>query len=177
LDYFVYFDLCLAVTINMTQEELPISEINSHIEEYLDYYWGLSHAPGFAVLLKGEWGCGKTWFINKYREKLEKKKQKCLYVSLYGMTSFSEIESSFFQQLHPVLSSKGMAITGKIFQGLLKTSLKIDLNSDGKDDGSVSLQIPKIDLPKSFKKADERILIFDDLERCQIVTVQGGYEN
>ena len=61
-----------------------------------------------------------------------------------------------------------MAITGKIFQGLLKTSLKIDLNSDGKDDGSVSLQIPKIDLPESFKNADKSILIFDDLERCQI---------
>ncbi|GAB4545938.1 MAG: P-loop NTPase fold protein [Pleurocapsa sp.] len=152
----------------MTQEEQPISEINSHIEEYLDYYCELSHAPGFAVLLKGEWGCGKTWFINKYREKLEKKKQKCLYVSLYGMTSFSEIESSFFQQLHPVLSSKGMAVTGKILQGVLKTSLKIDLNSDGKDDGTVSLQIPQINLPESFKKADESILVFDDLERCQI---------
>ncbi|WP_072013951.1 P-loop NTPase fold protein [Myxosarcina sp. GI1] len=152
----------------MTQEDLPISEINSHIEEYLDYYCGLSHAPGFAVLLKGEWGCGKTWFINKYREKFENKKQKFLYVSLYGMTSFTEIENSFFQQLHPLLSSKGMAITGKILQGVLRTTLKIDLNSDGKDDGSVSLQIPKIDIPESFKKADERILIFDDLERCQI---------
>lgn len=152
----------------MTKEEQPISEINSHIEEYLDYYCGLSHAPGFAILLKGEWGCGKTWFINKYREKLKKNEQKFLYVSLYGMTSFAEIEKSFFQQLHPVLSSKGMAITGKIFQGLLKTSLKIDLNSDGKDDGSVSLQIPKIDLPESFKNADNSILIFDDLERCQI---------
>ncbi|MEM8677502.1 MAG: P-loop NTPase fold protein, partial [Cyanobacteria bacterium P01_G01_bin.67] len=153
----------------MSQQKDPtISEINKHIEEYLDYYCGLSHAPGFAVLLKGEWGCGKTWFINKYREKLEQKKQKFLYVSLYGITSFAEIENSFFQQLHPVLSSKGMAITGKIFQGFLKASLKIDLNSDGKDDGNVSLQIPKIDLPESFKKADESILIFDDLERCKI---------
>ncbi|MEM9650150.1 MAG: P-loop NTPase fold protein, partial [Bacteroidota bacterium] len=72
----------------MSQQKYPtISEINKHIEKYLDYYCSLSHTPGFAVLLKGEWGCGKTWFINKYREKLEKKKQKFLYVSLYGMTS------------------------------------------------------------------------------------------
>jgi hypothetical protein len=40
----------------MIPEDRPISKINNHIEEYLDYYCGLSHAPGFAVLLKGEWG-------------------------------------------------------------------------------------------------------------------------
>ena len=122
--------------------------INTHIETYLDYYCELSHAPGFAILLKGKWGCGKTWFINKYREKLEKQQQKCLYVSLYGMTSFSEIEDTFFQQLHPVLSSKGMAITGKILKGLLKGTLKIDLDGDTKDDGSINIQIPEINLPE-----------------------------
>ena len=142
--------------------------INSHIEEYLDYYCGLSHPPGFAVLLKGEWGCGKTWFINKYCEKLKEQKQKYLYVSLYGMTSFSEIEDTFFQQLHPVLSSKGMKIAGKVLQGAIKASLKFDINSDGKDDGSLSIQNCNIDLTENFKKADESILIFDDLERCQI---------
>ncbi|MEO1673560.1 MAG: P-loop NTPase fold protein, partial [Cyanobacteria bacterium J06631_2] len=42
-------------------------KLNQHIEEYLDYYFSLSYPPGFAILLKGEWGCGKTWFINKYR--------------------------------------------------------------------------------------------------------------
>ncbi|BAZ32691.1 hypothetical protein NIES4074_51970 [Cylindrospermum sp. NIES-4074] len=149
---------------NMNQEN---NSINSHITEYLDYYCGLS-APGFAVLLKGEWGSGKTWFINKYREKLEKNNQKCVYVSLYGMTSFSEIEDTFFQQLHPVLSSKGMAITGKIFKGLLKGTLKIDLDGDSKDDGALNIQVPEINLPEYLKNTDKSILIFDDLERCQM---------
>ncbi|MEQ8973575.1 MAG: P-loop NTPase fold protein [Coleofasciculus sp. C1-SOL-03] len=78
----------------------------------------------FAVLLKGQWGAGKTWFIKKYYEKRKANKQKCLYVSLYGMTTFSEIEDAFFQQLHPVLSSKGMAITGNIFKEAIKTTTK-----------------------------------------------------
>ncbi len=142
--------------------------VNSHIEDYLDYYCGLSHSPGFALLLKGEWGCGKTWFINKYLKKLKQKKQKSLYVSLYGMTSFSEIEDAFFQQLHPVLSSKGMAVTGKILKGVLKGTLKIDLDGDKKDDGSVTLGIPDINLPDYLKNTDKSILVFDDLERCQI---------
>lgn len=142
--------------------------VNSHIEDYLDYYCSLFNSPGFAVLLKGEWGCGKTWFINKYLEKLKEKKRKSLYVSLYGMTSFSEIEDAFFQQLHPVLSSKGMAITGKILKGVLRGTLKIDLDGDKKDDGSVTLGIPDINLPDYLKNTDESILVFDDLERCQI---------
>ncbi len=48
-------------------------EINSHVEEYLDYYCDL-HAPRFAILLKGQWGCGKTWFIKNYCKKLKEKK-------------------------------------------------------------------------------------------------------
>ena len=60
---------------------------NHHIEEYLDYYCNLSHAPGFAILIQGQWGSGKTWFINKYCEKLKDEKHKCLYIILYGIPS------------------------------------------------------------------------------------------
>lgn len=154
------------------------NQINSHIETYLDYYCGLSHAPGFAILLKGEWGCGKTWFIKNYFTRLKENDHKFLYVSLYGMVSFSEIENAFFQQLHPVLSSKGMAITGKIFKGFLKGALKIDLNNDDKDDGTWTVGIPEIDIPDYLKDTDKIILIFDDLERCQIDIVNLlGYIN
>jgi hypothetical protein len=149
----------------MTQEK---KSINSHIEEYLNYYCNLADAPGFAVLLKGQWGAGKTWFIEQYCEKLKTSKSphKHLYVSLYGMTSFSDIEEAFFQQLHPILSSKGMAITGKILKGLLKASIKFDIDNDGREDGSWNMQIPEI--PDYLNDVDKRILIFDDLERCKI---------
>jgi hypothetical protein len=143
--------------------------LNDHIDKYLEYYCNLSHSPSFAVLLKGQWGSGKTWFINKYREILKKENQKCLYVSLYGMTSFSEIEDAFLQQLlHPILTSKGVAVGFKIFKSLLKGTLKIDLDGDGKDDGNLSIQIPEINLIEQFKDINNSILIFDDLERCKI---------
>lgn len=132
----------------MTQSN---QSINTHIKAYLDYYCGLTHAPGFAVLLTGQWGAGKTWFINKYREKLKKNNQKCLYVSLNGMTTFSEIGDAFFQQLHPVLSSRGMAIASKIITGLLKGALKIDLNNDRIDEGTWSIQVPEIHIPEYLK--------------------------
>jgi hypothetical protein len=142
--------------------------INNHIKEYLNYYCDLSKAPEFAVLLKGQWGSGKTWFIEKYQKETATSQKRYLYISLYGVTSFSEIEDLFFQQLHPILSSPGMAITGKIAKGILKGSLKIDLDRDAKDDGTWSPQINDINLPKYLKNTDKHILIFDDLERCNI---------
>ncbi|MDO8988504.1 MAG: P-loop NTPase fold protein [Sideroxyarcus sp.] len=143
-----------------------MSDPNKHIYDYLNYYCSMSSAPEFGVLLKGEWGSGKTWFINKFIE--EKKEIKTLYVSLYGITAFSEIEEEFFRQLHPRLSSKGMRLTGKILKGLLKTTIKVDLDQDGKDDDAVASQVPDINLPEYLTDIDNCILIFDDLERCKI---------
>ncbi|MCS6129509.1 hypothetical protein G3485_20650 [Shewanella baltica] len=141
---------------------------NTHVEEYLKYYCEMQHAPEYAVLLKGKWGAGKTWFIKKFQEK----NPDCqfLYISLYGLTSFSEIEDEFFKQLHPVLASKGMAITAKVLKGILKTAIKVDLDGDGKSDTTVSSQVPDINLPDYLKNTGERVLIFDDLERCPIET-------
>ncbi len=139
---------------------------NKHIKGYLDYYCSMSSAPEFAILLKGEWGSGKTWFIKKYIE--EQKERKFIYVSLYGMTSFSEIEDEFFRQLHPKLSSKGMRLTGKILKGILKTAIKVDLDDDGMDDASVSSQIPDVNFPEYLTDIDDHVLIFDDLERCKM---------
>jgi len=158
---------------------------NQHIENYLDYYLEPDFNPRFGIMLTGEWGCGKTWFIKRYAKNyIELKKQHTkiknpfLFISLYGVSSFDEIDTQIFQQLHPLLSSKGMALTGKILKGLLKTSLKIDLNLDGQADGSVSSQIPEIDLPDYLKNTNDRILIFDDLERCHLpIEAVLGYIN
>jgi len=100
---------------------------------------------------------------------MEKHKEyEYLYVSLYGMTSYKEIEDSFFEQIHPVLSSKGMKIAGKIIKGLIKTTIKVDFDRDGKEDASVTSGVPDISLPDYLKNIDNKILVFDDLERCSI---------
>jgi len=84
------------------------------------------------------------------------------------MSSLSDVDDTFFQLLYPIRSSKGMAITEKIIKGLLKVSLRIDLNNDGKDDGAWNIQIPEINFPKHLEDINKSILIFDDLERCNI---------
>jgi hypothetical protein len=149
--------------------------INANVSTYLSYYYQLPYSPEYAVLLKGNWGAGKTWFV---KNGLEEAQNKYLYVSLYGITSFDEIESAFFEQLHPILSSKGMQLTSKFFKGILKTAIKIDLDGDGKTDASINSTIPDIKLPEYLTNTDNYILVFDDLERCSInISDVMGYIN
>ncbi len=142
------------------------TDSNDHITKYLDYYLSIPESPEFAIMLRGNWGSGKTWFLKKYLE--ERKEKDYLYVSLYGLSTYKEIEDEFFQQLHPILSSKGMSIAGKILKGALKATIKLDLDGDKKDEGSITTGIPEINIPDYLKDTKGRILVFDDLERCAI---------
>jgi len=143
---------------------------NAHIENFLDYYISLESSPDYAVMLRGKWGSGKSWFIQNYidNKKNKKSKNNFLYVSLYGVTSFKDIEDSFFEQTHPILATKGMKIAGKIMKGLLKATIHVDLNSDGTQGGSLRPEFPEINLPDYLKGTDKKIIIFDDLERCSM---------
>ncbi|MEH2409080.1 P-loop NTPase fold protein [Nostoc sp.] len=163
--------MTLVILSNMKQHN---AQLNSHIIEYLDYYCNLPDAPGFAVLLKGKWGSGKTWFIKSYCESLREKKRKCLYVSLNGVTSFSEIEEAFLQQQIPFLASKPVAIGINLITQVLKNSLKLDIN----DAATLNLTTPNMKLTELFTNLEQSILIFDDLERCSINIVNIlGYIN
>ncbi|MDH4554788.1 hypothetical protein E8F11_06290 [Pseudomonas sp. BN417] len=141
---------------------------NHHVKSFIMDYCLSSVVPQYAVLISGQWGSGKTWFINQFIRELRGRDGKELYVSLYGMSNFSEIEYEFFRKLHPVLSHKGMEITGKILKGALKGTLKIDLDRDGKSDGNASPTLPEIKLPDYLKNTSKHVLIFDDIERCGI---------
>ncbi|WP_230850203.1 P-loop NTPase fold protein, partial [Vibrio harveyi] len=81
-------------------------EINKRIVGNLDYYLSLP-SPEYAFLLCGEWGVGKTYFIDKYIEKKNGRDLRLIKISLFGLKNTSEINSNIFQKLHPVLGSKG----------------------------------------------------------------------
>jgi hypothetical protein len=138
---------------------------NANIEDFLDYYLDLEIAPEYAVLITGEWGAGKTWFIKKY---IERKNIKYIWVSLNGVSSYKEIEDIFFEQLYPALNTKGAKIAGKVLKGLLKTTINIDLNRDGKDDAKMTFPFTDITLPNFVNDIGDRVLIFDDLERSSL---------
>ncbi len=151
---------------------------NSYIKNYLDSYVEFDN-PQFAVMLNGKWGGGKTWFIKKYiedKKKEENKTNKYLYVSLYGISTISEISDAFFKELHPLFASKAAKLGGVLFRGLIKTSIQLDINGDDKKDVSVSSELPKI--VEYLGDVKSYTLIFDDLERCKIqLDIVLGYIN
>jgi hypothetical protein len=145
-----------------------MSEKNDNINDFLDYYFKFEQAPEYAVMIKGAWGSGKSWFVKKSLERLKQNSGKSLYVSLYGMVCFEDIENSFFEQMHPVLSSKGMKLTSKIAKGLLKATIKLDLDGDGKSETTAKIPTEELKLPGYLKDTDSFVLVFDDLERCSM---------
>ena len=140
---------------------------NITVVKYLDYYIKLPSPPEFAVLLRGNWGCGKTWFIKEYIKQKEKKGIKFIYISLYGISSFTEINDLIFEQVHPILGSKGMKITSTIFKGILKSTINFNLNKDPNPEASFSPSLSELNLPSFLQNLDDRIMVFDDLERCK----------
>ncbi|MCP2092024.1 UNVERIFIED_ORG: hypothetical protein J2Y81_008130 [Paraburkholderia sediminicola] len=141
---------------------------NQQINYFLDYYYKLASPPQYAVMIRGRWGSGKTWFVQRSLERLRNAGGKALYVSLYGVSSVKQIEDDFFRQLHPVLASKGMELAGKVAKGLLKGALKIDLGEHGHVSENISAGLPDISLPDYLTKTEGMLLVFDDVERCSL---------
>ena len=56
-----------------------------------------------AILIDGDWGTGKTFFIKKILLKELKKnvgkKDRCLYVSLYGIEDVVQISSKIYAEI------------------------------------------------------------------------------
>ncbi|WP_342259895.1 P-loop NTPase fold protein [Candidatus Tisiphia endosymbiont of Metellina segmentata] len=66
-----------------------ISKPNEHIEKYLDDYCNnmSKKKSNYAVLIAGDWGIGKTQFINKYIDSLH----NIAYISLNGISKTSDL--------------------------------------------------------------------------------------
>ena len=162
--------------------------MNEHITDYLNYYVELEN-PQYAVMLIGNWGCGKTFFIkNQITEWTEPNSEsdnislKPIYISLNGISTTHSINEKIRSEISPFLYSKGMKVAKKVLNGLLKTTVKIDMNfdEDDKNDGSFSFNVDSLGLLDSSNKEikGKRILIFDDIERCKIETDEiFGYIN
>lgn len=133
--------------------------------------------PQYAVLLKGKWGCGKTHFINHWidtyqKQEAEDKVLEPVYVSLYGLSETKQITTAINRVLYPILYGKA-AKAGKTFLKFMSAIVlkcDVDWNKDGNSDFSMDLGLDALSI---FKSEDEQVkkgnlLIFDDLERCDI---------
>ncbi|EJV1263938.1 hypothetical protein ACE3IK_08170 [Enterobacter hormaechei subsp. xiangfangensis] len=123
----------------------------TNLELYLDYYLGLD-APGFAVLVTGEWGSGKTFQVmNAIPHELQ------CHVSLFGISDSQEVYNTVFAKMFP-----GKNLAKKLLD--ITKDLSAELNGVTFGAGSLAGNIlsPLIKLTVDRNK----VIIFDDLERC-----------
>ena len=155
---------------------MPNSYIVNALKTYID-----NPNPRYAVMLKGKWGCGKTYLVNKWIEDTfnnpENKDDvvlKPIRVTLYGMTDTAQITKAIDRQLHPYLYSKA----AKIGAGILKIAGKVvfktdfDFDNNGEKDATLTTSLDSLSFlasnDKDIKPDSLKLLVFDDLERSYI---------
>lgn len=92
---------------------------NDHIGEYLNYYVALPLAPGYAVMINGPWGIGKTYYIKAVADQLKQEGKKIFWVSLYGVQSTDEIDQRLIAALTPYM-------LGKVQEGVAMQAPAVD---------------------------------------------------
>lgn len=154
---------------------------NQTIYDFLTTYVNMP-IPNYAILLKGKWGCGKTFFVDQWLKGYSQPMDglgeedivlKPIKVSLYGMSNIGQITDAIDKELHPFLHSKFIKYAKKALNifGKITISSKFDLiGDDGKEESSFSTSVDALSLLKSDDNRIKgvRFLIFDDLERCTI---------
>ncbi len=138
--------------------------MNENIKDFsISNFINSQISPHFAILLKGKWGCGKTYLINQILDRIYKNdkkeiKEHVIYISLYGISTLNQLRSSFFTALHPFTNSKLFRFFKKAFDEFVKFKFNFDVSFI---DFSELLNSDKVE--KKFK-----ILIVDDIERSSL---------
>ena len=127
---------------------MTIDELKDRLEdEFQDIYK--------CILINGDWGIGKSYFLeNNYL-----KEKNYIKVSLFGLNNIEEVKSEIYAQLNKVLNF--------IKNGVINRFSGNDINLFG---GIASISIPYFenDIQSSIEKKCKKsglIIIFDDLER------------
>jgi len=132
----------------------------------------------YAMLIDGEWGCGKTYFVQhelteviKTHEQASETARKVKYISLYGCKNIQDIQENIMWSLADEVKGKivkkiGNKIKLKQSQGtvgnILLTSKKIGT-------ALLKTQMPDAnlyDMVGNWFQLNQYIFIFDDIERC-----------
>lgn len=142
-------------------EEQIIKTIKSYIE---------MKNCNYAILIDGQWGSGKTFFVKNTLmpiiNKNDEKGKKAIYISTYGTKSIKEIDKKIYFEILNSKTPKNKGIDfvkkgGKIVLSgakIVKDVFKLPNVSEDNINTFINL----------FQKIDRYIIIFDDLERCQI---------
>lgn len=152
---------------------LSDSEIIEVVKEYLN-----SNIYNYAVMIDGEWGSGKTYFIkNILMEKIEQdtisnssnneKIKRIIYISLYGVNSTDDISNSIYLSIinesvdSNEKSKKARSFVNENRVARVISRIGIDFLKNKGVDYKQCLDI----IGEAFY-INNYVFVFDDLERC-----------
>lgn len=142
--------------------------VNDHIKDALEKYCNLDYTPEYALLLRGKWGTGKTYLVKKFVEENNGMQtslfsNKYLYISLFGVDSKKALHSKFISCLYPTLNSEKGKVVGRFCNAIADKYIGLNLNSLDPDNEILMSLFEKVE-----GELCNYILIFDDLERCDM---------
>lgn len=135
---------------------------NDSLIKLIKDYVSKSNIEG-ALYINGSWGSGKTYFLNSFINKENKKNdKKYCYISLSGMKTTTDIISEIFASIHPKLASLKNSKITKIFLTIGKGVG----NFFGIDNSTTDEFLENI--KSFFDGSNVGVLLLDDFERCRI---------
>lgn len=167
---------------SLSPEDKKALTMNENVSKFLDVYLGHPN-PQYAVMLTGRWGCGKTFFVNRWLVELKERKEngenregviylKPIYVSVYGMSSLAEVKMEIDRKVNPFYYSKTAKVLKTAAKFASKIVFKTDLTVD-EDRGIKASVSGSLDIMSLFESGSEevkgtRFIVFDDIERTFI---------
>lgn len=147
--------------------------MNEHVTYGLNLYIKDTD-PQSAILLKGDWGCGKTHFIKEWiHTQQQDKNNVCdvVYVSLFGISSLRGLKDAINKAISPIMYK-----VEKYGKDVLKAAAKIVLKYDSSiadvNDVKFQYELNPLDLLSQLNLSENskeyKLFVFDDVERCDI---------
>lgn len=130
------------------------------IEEYLSDYIA-SQNFDYAMMLTGEWGAGKTFFVEDFigrSLKTKEGKSEAVYVSVNGLTTTRQVTSAIVGSMNRIVGSE-------VFKGAIKcAAVAISAIANVSKEDSMDL----FDSGLALLKIKAKLVVLDDLERCSV---------
>ena len=162
-----------------------------NVENLCKVFQNFKEDKNRAILVDGPWGVGKTYQILQFLKEdslKKKKKNKIIYVTLFGKTTIDEIHTDIYSKLHPFKTNlkKAVQVIPKVAPlfgtvGNIVSNMEFALNANEQKRDTIGKNIEKTaqnvksiadnineasDNKTAIKKLKNKtIVILDDLER------------
>lgn len=135
---------------------------NEFLVKRIESYMNEETPSNYALLLRGKWGCGKTFFCKSLIDKFDS--DDVWYISAFGVKDKTDIDDKLFEAAHPIFSKNGGKHVSAIGYSLLRTvgKYKFDVDIDDIKQNVVSA------IREDDGKRQCKLLFVDDVERSSM---------